>query len=647
MTAMLEAALRYAELGYPVFPCIPTRKKPYMSGGFHNATTDEAQIETWWSERPYVNIGIPTEGLLVLDLEAESEWLNGDTERLLELAVAPMSISASGGRHYIFRQPEGKHWRSTVQRLAPKVDVRADGGLFIAPPSVLKDGKEYRWAEGMELDCPPESLPEPPDWLIEQLDALAEGHNSSPRVADGQTDANEIPDGQRNDTLANLAGTMRRVGMSQAEITAALLQVNADRCRPPLPEREVEHVATSVSRYAPDEVTVAVAENHFDQMMSGERAAEFEFQTVTSRELATNDYSLEYLIDGVLVRGQPMMIGGPKKSLKTNSSVDLALSLGNAGLFLGRFNVNAAVRVGVMSGESGAATIQETALRVSRTKDYRLEECDNVVWAFDVPQLNIPAHMAALRRFMVHNELEVIILDPTYMMMLGIGSDAGNLFVVGQFLKSITDLVRETGCTPILCHHLKKNVADPFEPAELDSIAWAGFAEFVRQWMLLNRRVKYDPDNGGHHEIWMSFGGSAGHSSLWGVDVDEGTPQDEGGRRWDVEILTASEAYAQRAEARQDIAEHRRRHQQDARHERQRESVLEALRAFPDGETPRVIRESAGVSGNVAMKHLATLVEEGLAEECTVKKHTREERAFRLCRDDGTGGTVPATPGSG
>ena len=60
------------------------------------------------------------------------------------------------------------------------------------------------------------------------------------------------------------------------------------------------------------------------------------------------------------------------------------------------------------------------------------------------------------------------------------------------------------------------------------------------------------------------------------------------------------------------------------------EALLEALGQFPDGETPRVIRESAGVSGKVANQIFESLVEEELIEECVVKKHTREERAYRL-----------------
>lgn len=624
-----EAALRYAELGYPVFPCAQGDKPPRTAHGFKDASTDPDRITAWWTERPAANIGIPTEGLLVLDVDVESTWLHNRPQWERDLAVAPLSITPSKGRHYVFRQPEGKHWRNTESEIAPHIDTRGDGGLFVAPPSALPGGRAYRWVTGNELDCPRDQLPEPPPWLIEILDGLGTSSPSSPRDAASAAAANVIPDGQRNATLAKLAGNMRRVGMSCDEILPALLKVNAVRCRPPLATREVARIAESIGRYEPDQISVALIENHWEQIVAGQQPEEFQFTAITSRELATTDYTLEYLVEGVLVRGQPAVIAGPKKTLKTNISIDLALGLGHGELFLRKLDVKQAVRVGVMSGESGAATIQETARRIALAKGQPLENFTSVFWAFDVPQLNNRRHVEALKKFIADYELEVLILDPTYLMMLGLGQDAGNLFVVGEYLKSIGDIAQATGCTPILCHHLKKSIQDPYEPAELENIAWAGFQEFVRQWILLNRRVRYDPDRGGHHELWMSVGGSAGHSGLWGVNIDEGTRQDVGGRRWDVELITAAEAYAQRADAVDEQLEERKQRQQQTRDEKQREALLKSLRQHPSGETPRVIRELAGVSGSVANRHLTALMAEGLVEECTVKKNNRDERGIR------------------
>lgn len=143
----------------------------------------------------------------------------------------------------------------------------------MAAPSEIEEGS-YRWGEGLELDDPLEQLPDPPAWLATDLDALvapesngaAQGSPTIAHVATGDAEANAIPAGQRNATLARLAGTMRRVGMGRPEIAAALHQTNRTRCEPPLADAEVDRIAASVARYAPDAVARALAENHFDQM---------------------------------------------------------------------------------------------------------------------------------------------------------------------------------------------------------------------------------------------------------------------------------------------------------------------------------------------------------------------------------------------
>jgi hypothetical protein len=129
----------------------------------------------------------------------------------------------------------------------------------------------YRWRETMELNCPPDRLPEPPAWLAELLDDASAKADSPPAGQAGPVVAGGhlIPEGQRNGALARLAGTMRRAGMTEPEILAALLRVNRDRCRPPLAESEVQRVAASIARYEPDQVCVALIEDHFGQDFKG------------------------------------------------------------------------------------------------------------------------------------------------------------------------------------------------------------------------------------------------------------------------------------------------------------------------------------------------------------------------------------------
>lgn len=264
--SFLDAALAYAAQGYRVFPCRPGRKLPHTTHGRNDATTDEDQIRAWWEATPTANIGLVTDGLLVVDVDGGDNNWPTNPELAADLCNAPTSATPSGGRHHVYRQPAGREYRSTAGRLAEKVDTRANGGYIVAPPSTLEDGKSYQWIDGLELE-PLDRLPEPPAWLVQMLDALAQGRGPG-AMPQGPIlgDSNPIPDGRRNYTLARLAGTMRRAGMSRGEIASALHRANQDRCCPPLCESEVERIADSISRYEPDQITVAVVEGHWGQM---------------------------------------------------------------------------------------------------------------------------------------------------------------------------------------------------------------------------------------------------------------------------------------------------------------------------------------------------------------------------------------------
>jgi hypothetical protein len=57
-----------------------------------------------------------------------------------------------------------------------------------------------------------------------------------------------IAEGKRNATLTSLGGSMRHRGMTEGAIRAALLVEN-QRCAPPLPEGDVENIASSLAKY--------------------------------------------------------------------------------------------------------------------------------------------------------------------------------------------------------------------------------------------------------------------------------------------------------------------------------------------------------------------------------------------------------------
>jgi len=262
MSAKHDAATRLAEIGYRVFPCATAGKMPATPHGCLDATSDPDQIDQWWEANPDYNVGLSTDTLVVIDIDvakdgSPNEWLKTlSEEQVDELAKAPCAITPRGGQHLVFRQEAGL--RNTTSAIADRVDTRADGGYILVAPSRTENGG-YQWVPGRELDCGRDQLPEVPQWLLDALEAKrAAVKTLAESVADG---GDMIPEGQRNHTLASLGGSLRRMGLSQAAVEASLLATNQERCAIPLPDDEVRQIAKSVSRYEPDQIAQAVAED--------------------------------------------------------------------------------------------------------------------------------------------------------------------------------------------------------------------------------------------------------------------------------------------------------------------------------------------------------------------------------------------------
>jgi hypothetical protein len=157
-------ALMYAQRGWGVLQCRPSGKEPAIRGGFKAATTEKRAIVAAWTAQSAANVGVATgakSGLVVLDVDPR----NGGDASLAELErihgtvpVTPSVETGGGGRHFYFAAPEGAV-RSGV--LADGLDVKADGGYVIAPPSVHPDGGVYRWANGPTVPLAP-----CPEWVL-------------------------------------------------------------------------------------------------------------------------------------------------------------------------------------------------------------------------------------------------------------------------------------------------------------------------------------------------------------------------------------------------------------------------------------------------------------------------------------------------
>lgn len=156
----LDAALRYASWGWPVFPLGRRSKHPAISkakggNGVKDATTDPDRIKRYWTKFPDHNVGIATGYAFdVIDVDAphkdeKTGEMTADGRLMLPQILGNhdlpdahgVVLTARGGMHY-YMEPTGGGNKSGI---LPGVDYRGLGGYVVAPPSRIPEGR-YVWS---------------------------------------------------------------------------------------------------------------------------------------------------------------------------------------------------------------------------------------------------------------------------------------------------------------------------------------------------------------------------------------------------------------------------------------------------------------------------------------------------------------------
>jgi hypothetical protein len=322
---MLLAATNYALRAISVFPC--RGKKPLTGdGGFRNASLDTDQISKWWTEHPDAQIGVPTghiNSLIVLDIDGPegAAWL------AKKAMPATCEVETSPGhRQYWFRLPEGRNARCSAGVLAPEVDVRAEGGYVIAPPSIHHEsGKPYRF-----LGAIPRA--NAPEWLFE-----SNRQPNGQRPTAGELIIHE-GEGRHREAL-RLAGGLRARGANATAILAALEIFSNQHCRPPLEPSWMEKTA-----------------NYINTKPAGFRGQKIE----TSAEVEVQSFSevkaepVNWIWNDRVALGKLNLFVGEPGEGKSLATIDIAAHLSR-----GReFPDGAACEIGdtvILSAEDGAA----------------------------------------------------------------------------------------------------------------------------------------------------------------------------------------------------------------------------------------------------------------------------------------------------
>lgn len=610
---MRENLQWYRDNDIPLFPVKKGGKEPATGGDWRSVTYTEKDIDDFVDRGYNLGARIPS-GMMVLDIDVRNgkdgalslARLNSMLGQTLEREY-PTVQTASGGFHIFMTVPETAKLRGKLDKSRWKdIDIKKHGGYVLTAGCDIH-GANYKWFTEMEK---PHEIP---DKLLKISRKKVVDENSTDHEP-GEFDEQDIEkilsfmnvrefNGQREDWL-NLAmsihyATNGDVGAREAFIdwsagdedynfeevkeshrnqwnlftldggitTATLMDYAKKMSGSKYEDLQMELFG---STRASLDIFDDVVDRYTDFDDKGNEVVKLPFGLMSFGDLLDGDFTLDYLIDGVMTEKQSMVISGVSKSCKTTIALDMAISLATGTPFLGRYNVPEKKNVMFLSAETAPGTIQE---KTNSMVNQRLMGChgcrsggvcygDEPCLAYDLdinelrkrtyygdkiprivrpgPMDKSPGDVERLRDACLILGTDVVFLDPAYLALPS--QDSSNLNAQGEVFSYLLENLADFGVTIVLLHHNKKTKAGPQEP-ELHDMTGAGYAEFCRQWMLLGRFEPYMSD--GIHNLHFIVGGSAGHSLREKLVINEGVPDKTadlfGGpgswRKWEVQTL--------------------------------------------------------------------------------------------------------------
>jgi len=463
---MLESALALARQGFLVFPITPGAKKPPIIEGWPRAaTTDEAQVRSWWAQWPEANIGIHCDGLLVVDVDPKKGGYESLTELESQLQLdATLEVETpSGGRHIYYRC--GEHIRNGVDVLGPGLDVRAAGGYVVGAGSHTPAGA-YRVVIGDPLaDAPAE--------LIERLRARPVD-TTAPRIA-----ANTNPDdavaraveflrthpvaieGQGGDhhTFRTVC-RVRDFGVPEERAAEALAEWN-ERCVPPWPVDDLGIKIHNAYRYAQDAAGKLTPEAlGFEIVPNSDTSPPPVVASDTTNELlhpadVTLDSILasDYLIKGVLEKQSNAVLFGHWNVGKTFVVLDMAAAIATGERWFGK-----RVRQGrvLYLGYEGIRAMRKRMIALRGRHPKLTDRRVPFQWQPLRTALTKPEGIAALGRILRFyaerhgGAPDLIIIDP---LANALGGDDSDAMLMGLLNECVAALIQKQRCTVLRVHH--------------------------------------------------------------------------------------------------------------------------------------------------------------------------------------------------
>ena len=407
-----DGALFMAAKGIPQIPL--RGKAPFFNDWPNKASNNPEQIKKWAEEHPGCNFGSVAHRGKFFVFEADSLNVRNRMKDTGHDFTSSFIVESSSNRgHRYYRYAEGvENIGQDTSTLHGDFSLRVDNEQCVSPGSINpKNGRQYRVIQNGDIKPP--SMEEIAFWNSEKKSNPVESENSNERDINSTWMDDPIPDGKRNSTLTAIAGNLRRIGLNEDDIYAALSSKNQNQCTPPLRDEEIQTIAKSVARYMPAETTLllhGVAIDGVDAIkvqadkiqQSVDEAERWRFNFKTVRELEEGE--VQMLINGFLPEGTTF-IGGLPGEGKTLFALSIVKALTTGNPFLRRFMVPRVTPVLYLIPESGGRAFRKRCERFGIPDDPNLFLCRTVSEGVTL-DLNDASVLAAVKKLK-----PVVILD--------------------------------------------------------------------------------------------------------------------------------------------------------------------------------------------------------------------------------------------
>jgi hypothetical protein len=380
-------------------------------------------------------------GLVVVDIDDDESWL-----ALCDGREVPetLELQTHSGRQLIF-DDGGKFYKTQAGQLAPGVDVRGRGGIFV----VYDPGQPERHYTTI---CEPAPLP---PWLIKLIPAAG----SAPRPASETAGVlrkiieEGIPPGQHDSRLHSLALSMVNKGWTADERQSWFDLVSGILARS---GEGTDERGRSREKFSRDRIMGYLDSALAKVAGEGTSAGIVESMSIDDVVMERVEWLNEpFLPFGclVIIDGDP----GQGKSIMTTGMVARA-AVGLPALPFGHPWKPEPIHCGLIGAEDDIAMAVKGRLLAAGYTGNRH------IWTMklgrdengDIELLTFPEGTSKVHKFIADNDLRLLVVDPISA-FIGEKIQTHSEASVRRALSPLVEIAKETGCCIVLVRHLNKD----------------------------------------------------------------------------------------------------------------------------------------------------------------------------------------------